>query len=40
MNFTQIAEQVGYETIYYFSRQFKQHTGMTPVSMLNPLKAK
>ena len=30
MSFTQIAEQVGYETIYYFSRQFKQHTGMTP----------
>lgn len=30
MTFTQIAEQVGYETIYYFSRQFKLHTGMTP----------
>lgn len=29
-NFTQIAEAVGYDNIYYFSTQFKKHTGMTP----------
>ncbi len=29
-NFTQIAEIVGYESIYYFSAIFKKHTGMTP----------
>ncbi|MDD3340010.1 MAG: AraC family transcriptional regulator [Lachnospiraceae bacterium] len=30
MNFTQIADQLGYTSIHYFSRQFKQITGMTP----------
>lgn len=30
LNFTQIAEAVGYDNIYYFSNQFKKHTGMTP----------
>ncbi|MDD3218547.1 MAG: AraC family transcriptional regulator [Lachnospiraceae bacterium] len=30
MNFTQIAEELGYTSIHYFSRQFKQITGMTP----------
>ena len=30
LNFTQIAEAVGYENIYYFSTQFKKQTGMTP----------
>lgn len=30
MNFTQIAEFLGYDTIGYFSRVFKQKTGMTP----------
>ena len=29
-NFTQIAEAVGYDNIYYFSTQFKKQTGMTP----------
>lgn len=29
LNFTQIAEQVGYENIYYFSKVFKENTGMT-----------
>ena len=38
-NFTQIAEQVGYETIYYFSRQFKQHTGMTPSEYAKSIKS-
>ena len=30
MNFTQIAESLGYSSIHYFSRQFKKLTGMTP----------
>lgn len=30
LNFTQIAGAVGYDNIYYFSTQFKKHTGMTP----------
>ncbi len=30
LNFTQIAEAVGYDNIYYFSNQFKKQTGMTP----------
>jgi AraC-like DNA-binding protein len=30
MNFTQISEFLGYDTIGYFSRIFKQKTGMTP----------
>lgn len=30
MNFTQIAEAVGYDNICYFSSQFKRQTGMTP----------
>lgn len=30
MNFTQIADSMGYESIHHFSRQFKKTTGMTP----------
>lgn len=30
MNFTQISDYLGYSSIHYFSRQFKQVTGMTP----------
>lgn len=30
MNFTQIADALGYTSVHYFSRQFKQITGMTP----------
>lgn len=30
MNFTQIADYMGYESIHHFSRQFKKTTGMTP----------
>lgn len=30
MNFTQIADALGYTSIHYFSRQFKKETGMTP----------
>ena len=30
MNFTQIADALGYTSIHYFSRQFKKLTDMTP----------
>lgn len=30
LNFTQIAEHLGYTSVHYFSRQFKNITGMTP----------
>ena len=30
LNFTQIADCLGYASIHYFSRQFKKITGMTP----------
>lgn len=30
LNFTQIAEQLGYDNVQYFSRLFKQRTGMSP----------
>ncbi|MEG1878686.1 MAG: AraC family transcriptional regulator [Pseudoflavonifractor sp.] len=29
-NFTEVAAAMGYQSIYYFSRQFKKVTGMTP----------
>ena len=29
LNFTQVAEAVGYDSIYYFSSLFKKQTGMT-----------
>ncbi|MDP4133037.1 MAG: AraC family transcriptional regulator [Bacillota bacterium] len=30
MNFTQISEELGFGSVHYFSRTFKQRTGMTP----------
>ncbi|MDO4292423.1 MAG: AraC family transcriptional regulator [Eubacteriales bacterium] len=30
LNFSQIADRLGYRSVHYFSRQFKQFTGMTP----------
>ena len=30
MNFTQIADNLGYASIHYFSRQFKKITGLSP----------
>jgi YesN/AraC family two-component response regulator len=30
MNFTGIADYLGYKSIHYFSRQFKKITNMTP----------
>ncbi len=33
LNITQIAERVGYEDIYHFSRLFKRHCGLSPMAM-------
>lgn len=30
LNVTEIAARLGYQSVHYFSRQFKQHTGMSP----------
>ena len=30
MNFTEIAEAVGFESLHYFSRVFKARTGLSP----------
>lgn len=39
MNFTQISEKLGYNSIHYFSRQFKKLTGMTPSEYSSSIKA-
>lgn len=39
MNFTQIAEYLGYSSIHYFSRQFKKVSGMTPSEYASSIKA-
>lgn len=39
MNFTQIAEQLGYSSIHYFSRQFKKTAGMTPSEYSSSIKS-
>lgn len=38
LNFTQIAESLGYTSIHYFSRQFKKITGMTPSEYSSSIK--
>lgn len=38
LTFTQIAERVGIESIYYFSNLFKKHTGMSPTEYEKTLK--
>ena len=39
MNFNQISEKLGYSTVHYFSKQFKQITGMTPTDYAQSIKA-
>ena len=39
LNFSQIADSLGYSSIYYFSRQFKKVTGMTPTDYATSIKA-
>lgn len=38
MNFTQIADYLGYSSIHYFSRSFKKITGMTPSEYSSSIK--
>lgn len=38
LNFTQIADSLGYTSIHYFSRQFKKITGMTPSEYASSIK--
>lgn len=38
INFTQIAEELGYSSIHYFSRQFKKVSGMTPSEYASSVK--
>jgi AraC-like DNA-binding protein len=40
MNYTQIAEALGYSSIHYFSRHFKQNTDMTPSEYDKSLRAR
>lgn len=39
MNFSQIADSLGYSSIHYFSRQFKKITGLTPSQYASSIKA-
>lgn len=39
LNFTQIAEKTGFQSIHYFSRTFKQFEGMTPSEYAASVKA-
>lgn len=39
LNFTQISAGLGYQSIQYFSRQFKKLTGMTPTEYSSSIKA-
>ena len=38
INFTQIADKLGYSSIHYFSRQFKKISGMTPSEYASSVK--
>lgn len=38
LNFTQIADTMGYTSVHYFSRQFKKVTGMTPSEYSSSIK--
>lgn len=38
-NFTEIANRLGYQSIYYFSRHFKKVTGMTPSEYASGVRA-
>ena len=38
LNFTEIAQEMGYSSIHYFSRQFKHLTGMTPSEYSSSIK--
>ena len=37
LNFTQIADALGFSSVHYFSRLFKKRTGMTPSEYRNSI---
>ncbi|MBE6903505.1 MAG: helix-turn-helix transcriptional regulator [Ruminococcaceae bacterium] len=39
LNFTEISNLLSFNSVHYFSRHFKKHTGMTPTQYLNSVKA-
>lgn len=39
LNFTEIAEKLGYTSVHYFSRHFKQSAGMTPSEYSSSIKS-
>jgi len=39
LNFTQIAERLGYSSVHHFSRQFKKITDMTPSEYSSSIKS-
>lgn len=39
-NFTEISQDLSFNSLYYFSRCFKKHTGMTPTEYAASIKAK
>ncbi|MBP1992749.1 AraC family transcriptional regulator [Paenibacillus eucommiae] len=40
LNFSEIAEKLGYSSVHYFSRRFKLETGMTPSEYAKSVKAR
>ena len=36
---SEIADMLGFGSVYYFSRQFKLHTDMSPTEYINSIKA-
>ena len=40
LNITEIAEQLGYDSIHHFSKQFKSITGMSPREYAKSIKSR
>ena len=38
-NASQVAEQSGFSNVYFFSKQFKKHTGVTPTEFIRNYKS-
>ena len=37
---TEISEKLGFDSVHYFSRLFKKHTGVSPVNYAKSIKSK